>query len=110
MISSRPFDASEPDSLDLWALHNSISRAVARPRRRIDFSRFNSSRLEKPFESFAGGLLSVDVAMKPSLGCQAVSKRKRPELPRRLGSDTCWRPSGGVCLRNRRERGRTEIM
>ena len=57
MMSSRLFDESEPDNLALWALQTSISRAVASPRRRIDFSRFNSFRLEKPLGSFAGTLL-----------------------------------------------------
>src|SRR4051812_13237451 len=37
---------------------------VARPRLRIDFSRFISSRLESPLRSFAGGFVSVEVAMK----------------------------------------------
>src|SRR3954470_6349709 len=64
MISRSPLLSSLAASLALCALHASISIGVARPRRRIDFSRLNSSRVERPFESFAGGLLSVFVAMR----------------------------------------------
>src|SRR3982751_4096746 len=71
MISSRPLLSSLAASLALCALHASISAGVARPRRRIDFSRLNSLRLESPFESFAGGLLSVFVAMRPAPGFHA---------------------------------------
>src|SRR4051794_20229871 len=64
MISSRPLVSSLAASLARCDLQASISEAVASPRRRIDFSRFISSRLESSLISFAGGLVSVEVAMK----------------------------------------------
>src|SRR3954452_14518505 len=71
MISSSPLLSSLAASLARYDLHFSISAAVASPRRRIDFSRFISSRLENPFAFFAGGLVSVEVAMRPSPWSQA---------------------------------------
>src|SRR4051812_36016800 len=79
MTSRRPLVPSLAASLARSDLHCSISEGVARPRLRIDFSRFISSRLESPLRSFAGGLVSVEVAMKPSPWSQA-GRRDEAEL------------------------------
>src|SRR4051812_2658528 len=83
MMSSRPLLSSLAASLALCALHASISTGVARPRRRIDFSRLNSLRLESPFESFEGGLLSVLVAMGPA-PCYLADHGDRTRRRRRI--------------------------
>ncbi len=56
MISSSAFALIFRGELGLVCLARLDLVRRGEPRRRIDFSRLNSLRLESPFESFAGGI------------------------------------------------------